>query len=52
MKTIIVDDVKLNREVMMNFIHNYTPQLEVIGGANSVEMALTEINSKKPDLVF
>jgi two-component system LytT family response regulator len=37
---------------MLNFIKNYTPQLEVVAEANSVEMALKEIKSKKPDLVF
>ena len=48
----IVEDTKLNREVMLNFIHNYTPNLEVVGEANSVEMALKEIAQKKPELVF
>ncbi len=52
MKTLIVEDTKLNREVILNFIHNYTPSLDVVGEANSVEMALKEIKSKKPELVF
>lgn len=52
MRTLIVDDTKLNRAVMTKFINEYAPKLEIIGEANSVESGVTEIKSKKPDLIF
>lgn len=52
MKTLVIDDAKLNREVILNFAKNYTPQLEIIGQANSVESAIQQIKMTQPELVF
>ena len=52
MRTLIVDDTRLNREVILNFIQNYTPELEVVGQANSMESAVDSIKDLKPSLVL
>ena len=52
MRTLIVDDTRLNREVILNFIQNYTPDLQVVGQANSMESAIESISKLKPELVL
>ena len=52
MKTLVIDDTKLNREVIINFAKNYTPQVDIVGQANSVESAIQQIKMSSPDLVF
>lgn len=52
MKTIVIDDTKLNREIILNFVRNYTPQLDIVGQANSVESAKQQIKMSHPELVF
>lgn len=52
MKTLIIDDVKLNREMLHQYVEMYTPHLEVLGEASSVEDAIEKINLLKPELVL
>ena len=52
MRTLIVDDTRLNREVILNFIQNYTPDLQVVGQANSMESAIESISKLNPELVL
>jgi two-component system LytT family response regulator len=52
MRTLIVDDSKLNRAVMSKFISDYAPSLTIVGEANSAETALEKIQNKAPELIF
>lgn len=50
-RTIVVDDEKLNREELIYLLGSY-PSIQVIGEANSGESCIMEAMKKKPDLVF
>lgn len=50
-RTLVVDDEKLNREELIYLLGTY-PFIEVIGQANSGESCIMEAVKKKPDLVF
>lgn len=52
MKTVIIDDEIKSRQTIKNFINKYAPELEVVGEADGVEMALNLIETVKPELVF
>ncbi len=49
---ILVDDEKNSREVLTTLLHNFFPQVEILGEADSVDTAYKLINSTKPQLVF
>lgn len=48
----IVDDEQNVREAMRALIFMYSPETEVVGEANSVATALTEIELHQPELLF
>lgn len=52
MRTVIIDDEKKGRQILINFISRYAPQLSVIGEASCVEEGIKLIDTEKPDLVF
>jgi two-component system LytT family response regulator len=52
LRTIIVDDEKLSREVLCNYVREYCPDLKVITTASSVKSAYKAINKYSPDVVF
>lgn len=52
MKTIIVDDIKKNREILVELLTDYCPQVEVVGLASDVNTAYSLIIEQKPDLVL
>lgn len=52
MKTLVVDDSKLNREGLINILENNFPVLNIIGEANSIESSIEQINKLNPELVF
>lgn len=49
---IIVDDEHANRELMQNLLQVHCPSVKIIGTADCVAAAYTEITNKKPNLVF
>ena len=53
MKTtcLIVDDEKLARDLIIEFLQNY-PELELLGECTKGTEAVEKINSLKPDLIF
>ncbi|MCU0436438.1 MAG: LytTR family DNA-binding domain-containing protein [Raineya sp.] len=51
MRVIIVDDEIENRKILSKLLDKYE-NIEIVGEANSVQKAKTEIISKNPDLVF
>lgn len=52
LKTLIVDDVEMNRETLKLLIGKYLPQLIIVGTAGSADEGLELIRLTKPDLVF
>lgn len=52
MRALIVDDEQNVREAMRALLFMYSPETEVVGEANSVATALTEIELHQPELLF
>ncbi|MGK0388296.1 MAG: two-component system LytT family response regulator [Maribacter sp.] len=52
MKTIIIDDIKKNREVLLELLTDYCPKVEVIGEAEDATSAYAIIKEKQPDLLL
>ncbi len=52
MKVVIIDDEEFARQNISLILHEYFPQIEIIGEADSVSSGIEEITTKKPDLVF
>lgn len=50
--TIVVDDEKLSREVLCNYLKEYCTEIEIVATASSVKTALRTIKRSDPDLVF
>jgi two-component system LytT family response regulator len=51
-RAVIIDDEKLARDVIFNYLNEYCPDVEVVAQASSVKTALTSIQKTTPDLVF
>ena len=51
-KTVIVDDELIAREVLENYLKKYCPVVEVIGQAQHIKEAVPMIQSLQPQLVF
>ena len=52
LRTIIVDDERLNISLLEATLQKYYPELEIIGKAESVHDAYELIVNKKPDIIF
>lgn len=52
MKAVIVDDIKESRVNLLADLHDYCPEVEVIGEADGVVSALKLLKQIKPDIVF
>jgi two-component system LytT family response regulator len=51
-RAVIVDDEKLARDVIFNYLNEYCPDVEVVAQASSVKTAFAAIQKTSPDLVF
>ncbi len=51
-RTIIVDDEQPAQEVLINYICDYCPEIEIVAVCGSAKSAFEAINIKKPQLVF
>jgi two-component system LytT family response regulator len=51
-RAVIIDDEKLARDVIFNYLTEYCPDVEVVAQASSVKSALSAIQKTTPDLVF
>jgi len=49
---VLVDDEMINIEILKKIISTHCLKLEIVGIAKTMETALSEIVSKKPDIVF
>lgn len=52
MKTIIIDDIKKNREILLDYLTDYCPQVEVVGQAENVRSGFAIIQEQQPELVL
>ncbi|MDP4224474.1 MAG: LytTR family DNA-binding domain-containing protein, partial [Bacteroidota bacterium] len=52
LRTIVVDDERLSREVLCNYIREYCPDVEIITTSSSIKSAYRIIKKHTPDLVF
>ena len=51
-KTVVVDDEKKGRELLVKVLQNYCNGIEVVGQAETANQAYEIISATKPDLVF
>jgi len=52
LRTIIVEDEKKNREMLLKMVELYCPEVDVAGAADSVESAIVLIQNVKPDIIL
>lgn len=51
-KAIIVDDEKSQINSLKSKINEFCPNVEIVGQADSIDIAIEEINKKSPDILF
>ena len=52
LKTIIVEDEQISREILKNYVGKYCPSIELMGEASNIEEAYELIQKYELDLVF
>ncbi|PCH76547.1 MAG: DNA-binding response regulator [Flavobacteriaceae bacterium] len=52
LKTIIVEDEKISRDILKNYLAKYCPKVELVGEASNIEDAFVLIRNHELDLVF
>ena len=52
LRTIVIDDEKLSREVICNYLKAYCSDIEVVATASSVKTAYKAIKRHHPDFIF
>jgi two-component system LytT family response regulator len=52
LRTIVIDDEKLSREVLCNYLKEYCTDIEILATASSVKTAYKTIKKQTPDLIF
>ncbi len=52
LKTIIVEDEQISRDILRNYIAKYCPNVELLGEASNIEEAQKLIEKHELDLVF
>jgi len=52
LKTIIVEDEKISRDILKNYLAKYCPKVELVGEAENIDEAFLLIRNNKLDLVF
>jgi two-component system LytT family response regulator len=51
-KAVLIDDEKIARDVLRNYLTKYCPQVEILGEAENIKEAVPLIAEKLPQLVF
>ena len=51
-KAIIIDDDHLNRELILQAVESFCPNVSVVGEAKDVKSGVSTINEKEPDLIL
>jgi two-component system LytT family response regulator len=52
LKTIIVEDEEVSRDILRNYLKKYCPKIELVGEASNIEEGLSLIRNETLDLVF
>ncbi len=52
MKAVLVDNMRLNIELLETFLRLYCPRVNVVGTAESFDEAHEVINKEQPDILF
>ncbi len=52
LRTIVIDDEKLSREVLCNYLKDYCDEIDTVATASSVKTAYKAIRKYTPDLIF
>ncbi len=52
LKTIIVEDEKISRDILKNYLAKYCPKVELVGEASNIDEAFILIRNTELDLVF
>jgi len=52
MNAVLIDDDELNIELLKNLFRKYCPEVQVVGTADSVELAFEVIGNTQPDVLF
>lgn len=52
LKTIIVEDEEMSREILRNYLQKYCPKIELVGEASNIQEGLSLIRNETLDLVF
>lgn len=52
LRTIVIDDERLSREVICNYLREYCSEVEVVSTASSVKTAFKAIKRFSPDFIF
>ncbi len=52
LRTVVIDDEKLSREVICNYLKTYISDIEVVATASSVSTAYKAIKRHNPDFIF
>jgi two-component system LytT family response regulator len=52
LRTIVIDDERLSREVICNYLKTYCSDIEIVAIASSVKTAYKAINKHHPDFIF
>jgi two-component system LytT family response regulator len=52
LRTIVIDDEKLSREVICNYLKEYCTDIDVVATASSVKTAWKTIKKHNPDFIF
>ncbi len=51
-RAVIIDDERLAREVMSNYLKEYCPDVEIVAEGSSVKTGYSAIRKSMPDLIF
>lgn len=52
LQTIVIDDERLSREVLCNYLKEYCTDVEIVDTASSIKGAYKSIRKYKPDFIF
>lgn len=52
LRAVIIDDERLSREVISNYLKEYCPDVEVVAKASSVRTGYNAIRKTSPDMIF
>ncbi len=52
LKALVIDDSKNAREILIQLLTTYCPEVKVVGDGENIEMAFTAVKFLKPDIIF